>query len=86
MIHTHHLPLARENNPSAVVWQLLGRRSVKLIIAEESTDYKPIPLLFCCTSDAAKRKHKKRGRTFLPHLFMFTNYFASAAGRTSRPL
>ena len=47
MIHTHHLHLARENNPSAVFWQLLGRRSVRLIIAEESTDYKPIPLLFC---------------------------------------
>ena len=46
MIHTHHLPLARENNPSAVFWQLLGHRSVRLIIAEESTDYKPIPLLF----------------------------------------
>jgi len=28
------------------LWQLLGRRSVRLIIAEESTDYKPIPLLF----------------------------------------
>ena len=45
MIHTHHLPLARENNPSAVFWQLLGRRGVKFI-AEESADYRPIPLLF----------------------------------------
>lgn len=46
MIYTHHLPLAKENNPSTVFWQLLGRRSAKLIIAEKSTDYKTVPPAF----------------------------------------
>lgn len=45
MIYTHHLPLAKENNPSTVFWQLLGHRGVKFI-AEESTDYKTVPPAF----------------------------------------